>query len=277
MPQVTILVVEDDPEAREIVCQYLLSRSYHLIEAGDANAALAVLQGEAPVDLLLTDIVMPGGRDGFALAREARRVRPGLKVLHITGYPDRFGAHAGQFARDPVPAQPFPASELLRRVALVLGHWSVDRNPILRQAYAYCLSKAGGGVPDRRQLRPEEIKEILPYLSIIEAVGQGGAARYRYRLVGTRVVEAFGRNPTNHFTDEEYAPADGAFAARMLGEVARSRQPLYVASAFGGGRTSRSTERVLLPFTVGGTAVQQIVVVQTFDLRARDTTIWELA
>ena len=69
-------------------------RSYaDVIDACDSDIALRVLESDEPIDLLLTDIVMPGRHDGFGLGKQARRLRQGLKVLHVTGYPEQINAN----------------------------------------------------------------------------------------------------------------------------------------------------------------------------------------
>jgi PAS domain S-box-containing protein len=81
-----VLVVEDNAPLRRIVCRQLRALNYRVIEAGNAKDGLALLEGEA-VDLLMTDVIMPGGMDGFGLARIATARWPGLKVLLTSGFP----------------------------------------------------------------------------------------------------------------------------------------------------------------------------------------------
>jgi PAS domain S-box-containing protein len=82
----TILVVEDEPAVREVTAEVLTELGHRVLTAGDGAAALRVLRQEAKVDLLITDIVMPGGVSGVALASNARQAWPQLRVLLITGY-----------------------------------------------------------------------------------------------------------------------------------------------------------------------------------------------
>jgi CheY-like chemotaxis protein len=82
----TILVVEDDAEVRELAVSSLSRLGYHVIEAGDAAAGLRVLESDASVKLLFTDILMPGEMSGRELAREALKRRPELKILYVSGY-----------------------------------------------------------------------------------------------------------------------------------------------------------------------------------------------
>ncbi|MGH8176270.1 MAG: PAS domain-containing protein [Steroidobacter sp.] len=82
----TILVVEDDADLRETVVTALTQLGYEAIAAANAAAALRILAGAQPVDLLFTDIMMPGGMLGPALAKRARELRPDIDVLFTTGY-----------------------------------------------------------------------------------------------------------------------------------------------------------------------------------------------
>jgi CheY-like chemotaxis protein len=273
-----ILLVEDEFDVREIVRVFLAEQDYQIIEAGDGDAAMRILETNEPIDLLLTDIVMPGSLDGFALSAEARRLRPSLKVLHISGYSEQLRRPTGATAKDELLAKPIRRTELLERIGLLLGRWAVDRNPILRRAYEHWLEKAANGqTPDRRDLDPGEIVDILPYLSIIELIGPAQDREHRYRLVGTRVVEALGYNPTGRRVDDFANEGHADFMKRLLDDVEHSRQPLYAASSFRANETGLSTERILLPFRNGGRAVQQIIIVQTFDWTRRKMTIHELA
>jgi len=79
-------VVEDNDGLRRLVIRRLTDLGYRPIEARDAGEALAILRGADKIDVLFTDIVMPGGIDGRQLADTARGLRPGLKVLFTTGF-----------------------------------------------------------------------------------------------------------------------------------------------------------------------------------------------
>jgi signal transduction histidine kinase/CheY-like chemotaxis protein len=84
----TILVVEDDDMVRKYVEGELQALGYRVIVTRNAPAALAILRGSDKVDLLFTDVVMPGGMFGTELAKEAARLRPGLKILLTSGHTD---------------------------------------------------------------------------------------------------------------------------------------------------------------------------------------------
>jgi CheY-like chemotaxis protein len=272
----SILLVEDDSDMRSLLQSYLARQGYRVIEASDSDAALRVLLGDDEIDLLLTDVVMPGTRDGFALGREARRLRPGLKVLHVTGYAERIKANPRMARTGAIMQKPVARRDLLDRVSHLLGNWAVDQNDVLQRAYRYWADKAEGRrMPDRKDLDPVEIKDLLPYLSIIELVGD--ERRCRYRLTGTRIVDALGCDPTGRFVDEVFDGADREFMGHLISEVTAKAQPLYVASAFRSADNGLSTERLLLPFTLGGGDPRQIVTVQTFDWTRRPGTLHEIS
>jgi CheY-like chemotaxis protein len=81
----TILIVDDDPLVRDYAETVLVDAGYDVLTASDGAAALGLMRGRDGIDLLFTDIVMPG-LDGFEVARQARNVLPGLKVLYTSGY-----------------------------------------------------------------------------------------------------------------------------------------------------------------------------------------------
>jgi two-component system, cell cycle sensor histidine kinase and response regulator CckA len=97
-----ILVVEDDDAIRYAMVRTLAAVGYDVAQASDYREALAILEGEGQVDLLLTDLVMPGV-NGFALARMAHLRRGNLKVVYVTGCDD-IPAHEaiGPILRKPV-------------------------------------------------------------------------------------------------------------------------------------------------------------------------------
>ena len=280
----TVLVVEDDADVRNLVVAYLDGQGYRVLTASNGDAALHILCSGERIELLLADIVMPGSVDGLALAREAVRLRPATKVLHVTGFGDRVAARAEMTSRGELLAKPFRRSELLARITRLLGSWSVRRNPVLRRGYEYWLAKCAGRLfPDRADLDPAEIKDILPHLTILEVIGDDLMPRFRYRLVGTAVVDAVGRNRTGCFADEALHPRQAEFLTALWREVRESGRPIYAASAYAVERASvpssdagLSTERLVLPFSVRGRAVRQIISIQTFDWKRRPLTVHQL-
>jgi PAS domain S-box-containing protein len=85
----TILVVEDNPDVREVATTLLSSLGYRILSAEDGSSALAVLEQSGEVELLFTDIVLPRGMNGVALAQQAVARHPALKVLYTSGYTDK--------------------------------------------------------------------------------------------------------------------------------------------------------------------------------------------
>ncbi len=82
-----ILVVEDQEAVRAVACGFLEDFGYEIVEAGDGFEALSKLQEHDDIDLMFSDVVMPGGMNGFDLAQAALSMKPGLKVVHTSGYP----------------------------------------------------------------------------------------------------------------------------------------------------------------------------------------------
>ncbi|HEY0524742.1 MAG TPA: ATP-binding protein, partial [Stellaceae bacterium] len=83
----TVLVVEDDPDVLQVAIETLRALGYDVLTADDGVSALQMLTRDQHIDVLFSDIVMPRGMSGVELARRARRIRPGLKVLLASGYP----------------------------------------------------------------------------------------------------------------------------------------------------------------------------------------------
>jgi PAS domain S-box-containing protein len=115
----TILVVEDDADLRETVVTALTQFGYMALAAPNAERALQILSGQEPIDLLFTDIMMPGGTLGPELARRARELRPGIEILFTTGYADSAVLSGGISAAD-VLHKPYRNEELALRVRHVL-------------------------------------------------------------------------------------------------------------------------------------------------------------
>ena len=86
-PTVTVLVVEDEALVRMLVVQALEEAGFSVCEAGEAQAAMALLRADDGIGLMVTDVGLPGV-NGRRLADQARAHRPGMKVLFMTGYAD---------------------------------------------------------------------------------------------------------------------------------------------------------------------------------------------
>jgi len=118
--ETSILVVDDDEDVRSLSAEALRDLGYRVLEAGSAADAIALLR-DRPVDLLFSDVVMPGGMNGLELCKEARKIQPGLVVLLTTGYADGFERQSRD-AQVQVLAKPFRPSDLGERIRQMLDH-----------------------------------------------------------------------------------------------------------------------------------------------------------
>ncbi len=119
----TVLVVEDQPLLLRTVSRMLERLGYRVLQAEHAAAALALLDAHPSIDLLLTDIVMPGGMNGVDLSRELATRRPEIKVLYTTGYADNAGiapTPAGEHGELDLLKKPYEKEELAARIRSIL-------------------------------------------------------------------------------------------------------------------------------------------------------------
>jgi PAS domain S-box-containing protein len=113
----TVLVVDDEPTVRMLVTDVLSDLGYTAIEAADGAGGLRVLQSDARVDLLITDVGLPGGMNGRQMADVARVSRPDLKVLFITGFAENALLNNGQLEPGmTVLTKPFAVDSLAARI-----------------------------------------------------------------------------------------------------------------------------------------------------------------
>ena len=118
----TVLVVDDEPTVRMLVMEVLEDFGYAAIEAADGASGLRVLESDARIDLLVTDVGLPGGMNGRQMADAGRIVRPELKVLFITGYAEN--AVVGNGHLEPgmhVMTKPFAMDALAARIKDLIG------------------------------------------------------------------------------------------------------------------------------------------------------------
>lgn len=116
----TILVVEDDARVRRVAVARLEEMTYRVLQAETAAEALAVLGAHPEVALLFTDIVMPGGMSGDELAREARKLRPGLKIIMTSGFAEPSVAVRELAAEASWLKKPYSAMDLAVRIRELL-------------------------------------------------------------------------------------------------------------------------------------------------------------
>ncbi|MFN6980362.1 MAG: PAS domain-containing protein [Brevundimonas sp.] len=118
----TVLIVDDEATIRMLVSEGLSELGYDFIEAEDGRAGLAVLSSGRSIDLLITDVGLPGGMNGRQLADAARVRQPGLKVLFITGYAETSVLSGGDLeAGMRILTKPFELKQLAQRVEAILS------------------------------------------------------------------------------------------------------------------------------------------------------------
>lgn len=118
---VTVLVVDDEPTVRLLVTEVLDDCGYHAIEATDGPTALKILRSNVDIDLLITDLGLPGGMTGRQVAELAREARPDLKVLFITGFADNAASGNGHIDSSmPMLTKPFTIEALVDKVTRLL-------------------------------------------------------------------------------------------------------------------------------------------------------------
>ena len=118
--QKLILVVEDNPLVREHVVGLISTFGYQVVEAQNGPEALLILQSDVRVDLLFTDMVMPGGMSGVDLAKKANELRPQLLVLYTTGFSPEGLTGDKAPAGDVLISKPYRKAELGNKLAVLL-------------------------------------------------------------------------------------------------------------------------------------------------------------
>ena len=118
----SVLVVDDEPTVRMLVTEQLAELGYSAIEAADGAGALALLGSAAKIDLLVTDVGLPGGMNGRQVAEAARAVRPELKMLFVTGFAEQSVLADGDLpAGMAVMTKPFTIDQFAARVDALVG------------------------------------------------------------------------------------------------------------------------------------------------------------
>jgi PAS domain S-box-containing protein len=116
-----VLVVDDEATVRMLIVEVLTEAGYRALEAADGSAALKILQSNARVDLLITDVGLPGGMNGRQVADAGRALRNGLKVLFITGFAENAAVGSGHLGHGmEILTKPFQMTALGNRVREML-------------------------------------------------------------------------------------------------------------------------------------------------------------
>jgi CheY-like chemotaxis protein len=118
----TVLIVDDEPTVRMLVADVLEGLGYAAIEAADGVSGLKVLQSDVHIDLLITDVGLPGGMNGRQMADAARQHRPDLRVLFITGYAEGAGIGEGGLGLGMhLLTKPFTMQSLASRIEAIIA------------------------------------------------------------------------------------------------------------------------------------------------------------
>lgn len=138
-------------------------------------------------------------------------------------------------------------------------------DPLLRELYAYWRQKrAAHRMPRRRQIDPADVPRLLPHLAISEVIDAG--RHFRYRLVGTAVARALGRDPTGDCIDAAASADTGDPIGELHRTVCRERVALFATNALTGRAHARHrvVRRLLLPLSEDDASVDQILSLALF-------------
>ena len=115
----TVLVVEDEAFVRMPIAEYLRDCGYHVLEAADANEAIGLVDSSERVDVVFSDVRMPGSMDGFGLARWIREHHPELPVLLTSGYTT---SRSSDLTAVKLIEKPYSQSQVLNRIRALIRH-----------------------------------------------------------------------------------------------------------------------------------------------------------
>jgi len=114
----TVLLVDDEPDLREIASAYLTEMGYKVLEGKDAPSAFEMVRENQAIDLLVTDIIMPGRMNGIELAQKVRELCPGIHVIFTSGFPaDALAERSGGKVEGPLLRKPYLRAEFMELVA----------------------------------------------------------------------------------------------------------------------------------------------------------------
>lgn len=150
----TILLVEDDDEVREVALNMLSDLGYSVLEASGVEQALGLLAGDWHIDLLFTDVVMPGKETGQDLAERMRAIRPDVAVLFTSGFVQDSIVHDGRLDEGvQLIEKPYTQPQLAQKIRDVLGCHEAAVTPVLREAPAIFDAPDSEDAPEPRDQR----------------------------------------------------------------------------------------------------------------------------
>ncbi|QWT19417.1 response regulator [Bacillus sp. NP157] len=224
----TILVAEDDEAVRDTVVALLAGLGYRVLKARDAQSALSIIDSGIPIDLLFTDVVMPGPLKSPELARKARERVPGIAVLFTSGYTENSIVHGGRldegvdllskpYTRETLgrklrqllagPAQPNPGTRMtpqapatptppairVLRILVVEDDWLVRTTVVeMLQLRGHEVFEAGDGMRALEILDAETVDVLVTDVSLPGMSGVELVAAVRVRFPGLAAVYATG-------------------------------------------------------------------------------------
>ena len=117
-----VLIVEDDPSILMVLSDYLSGEGYRVLQAENGEQAFEILASKPHLDLMVTDFRLPGGISGVQIAEPAVKLRPDLKVVFISGYPQEIRETDSPITRKaPILAKPFDLDELQSTIKTLLA------------------------------------------------------------------------------------------------------------------------------------------------------------
>ena len=213
----TILVAEDDRGVRETVIEVLTDLGYRVLQAPDAQSALAIIESGIPIDLLFTDVVMPGPMKSTELARKAVERLPGISVLFTSGYTENSIVHEGRLDEGvELLSKPYSLEQLARKVRHQLA------NSAQRKLQAAAPEPSASSPADDRKLTillcEDDALIAMATVDMLEDLGhvvvEAANARTALDILGTTPVDIL-------LTDVGLPDMPGT----VLAEKARATQP----------------------------------------------------
>ncbi|MGV3743004.1 MAG: histidine kinase famiy protein [Burkholderiaceae bacterium] len=123
----TVMVVDDNDDVRQLVQRFLASLGYRVIAAASGEEALEMVERYGNVDILFTDIIMPGGMNGIQLAGRMQELKPNLPVLYATGYIEEVADQGGSSSEMNILSKPYSHTELANRLRAALEKSSLQK------------------------------------------------------------------------------------------------------------------------------------------------------
>jgi PAS domain S-box-containing protein len=250
----TVLVVEDDAAVQAAVVHTLQSLGYRVLRASDAQAGLTILQSGAHVDVLVTDVVMPGSLRSPELAQRARQLVPGIAVLFTSGYTENAIVHGGRL--DPgveLLSKPYRQEDLARKLRHVLSR----RQPVRDERATARPPEAAPAPPPDRALRVLLVEDDPDLREVSQQMLEILGCEVRTAASAEQAQEVLGQARFDLLlTDYSLPGRNGA----ELAKHARTVQPgLVVVISSGYGETAAEAGSQVLPKPYGMPELQALL------------------